>query len=86
MPEISRFYGIIISMNYNDHAPPHFHARYGDHRTLIAIQTLSLLQGRLPARAMGLTIEWATRHQTELMENWNLARQQAPLIKIEPLE
>jgi len=86
MPEISRFFGIIVTMNYNDHAPPHFHARYGDQKAIVAIPTLILLRGRLPPRAFGLVIEWATLHQAELLENWELARQQAPLIKIEPLE
>jgi len=86
MPEISRFFGIIITMNYNDHVPPHFHARYSSQRAIVAIQTLALLRGRLPPRAFGLVIEWATLHQAELLENWELARQQAPLIKIEPLE
>ena len=86
MPEISRFFGIIITMNYNDHVPPHFHARYGGQKAIVAIQTLALLRGRLPPRAFGLVIEWATLHQAELLENWELVRQQAPLIKIEPLE
>ena len=62
MPEISRFFGIIIAMNYNDHVPPHFHARYGGQKAIVAIQTLALLRGRLPPRAFGLVIEWATLH------------------------
>ncbi len=86
MPEISRFFGIIITMNYNDHAPPHFHVRYSDHKALISIQTLSLLEGRLPPRVFGLIMEWASRHQAELMANWMRARQQAELHSIEPLE
>jgi len=56
MPEISRFLGIIIAMFYNEHNPPHFHARYGDHKVEIAIETLSVLAGKLPPRAMGLVI------------------------------
>lgn len=86
MPEISRFLGIIITMNYGDHSPPHFHARYGSHKALVAIQTLTVLEGRLPPRVLGLVVEWATLHQEELSEDWNLARQQAALFKIEPLE
>jgi hypothetical protein len=86
MPEISRFFGIIITMNYNDHAPPHFHVRYSDHKALISIQTLTLLEGRLPPRVFGLIMEWASRHQAELMANWLRARQQAELHRIEPLE
>lgn len=86
MPEISRFFGIIIAMYYNEHNPPHFHARYGDASVEITIETLSVLAGRLPPRAMGLVIEWASRHQEELMADWLLARQQAELKTIEPLE
>ena len=86
MPEICRFFGIIITMNYNDHAPPHFHVRYGGQKALISIQTLTLLRGRLPPRVFGLVMEWAALHQAELMRNWDLARQQARLQKIEPLE
>jgi hypothetical protein len=73
-------------MNYNDHAPPHFHVRYGGQKALISIQTLTLLQGRLPPRVFGLVMEWASLHQAELVRNWDLARQQARLQKIEPLE
>jgi hypothetical protein len=86
MPEISRFFGIIISMYYNDHSPPHFHVRYGQQKAIIAIQTLSGLEGQLLPRVLGLVIEWAALHQTELLENWTLARQNSPLQKILPLE
>jgi hypothetical protein len=86
LPEICRFLGILITMNYNDHAPPHFHVRYGGQKALISIQTLTLLQGRLPPRVFGLVMEWASLHQAELVRNWDLARQQARLQKIEPLE
>ena len=72
-------------MFYNDHAPPHFHVRYGGERALIAIETLSLLEGKLSPRALGLVTEWGSSHQAELMEDWNLARGQAPLKSIEPL-
>ncbi len=86
MPEICRFLGIIITMNYNDHAPPHFHVRYGEYKALIAIQTLVILQGHLSPRAFGLVMEWAALHQVELQENWDLAKKNAPLNKIVPLE
>jgi hypothetical protein len=86
MPEISRFLGIIIAMFYNEHNPPHFHARYGEYKIEIAIQTLSVLAGKLPPRAMGLVMEWASRHQDELMADWELARQNAELKRIAPLE
>jgi len=86
LPEISRFFGIVITMNYNDHAPPHFHVRYSGQKALIGIQTLTVLQGRLSPRVFGLVMEWASLHQAELMEDWELARQQAELQRIEPLE
>ena len=86
MPEISRFFGIIIAMNYNDHAPPHFHVRYGDQKAIIDIHTLTLLEGRLSPRVSGLVMEWAALHRGGLLEDWRLARQNAPLKRIEPLE
>jgi hypothetical protein len=85
MPEISRFFGISIKMFWNDHNPPHFHAYYGDEVGLIDIQRLSLFAGRLSPRALGLVIEWATLHQSDLTEDWNRARSQQPLERIEPL-
>jgi hypothetical protein len=86
MPEISRFFGIIITMYYNDHPPPHFHVRYGQQKALIAIETLSILEGTLKPRTLGLVIEWASQHQSELMRDWELARQNVPLENIDPLE
>ncbi|HPB75964.1 MAG TPA: DUF4160 domain-containing protein [Chromatiaceae bacterium] len=82
----SRFFGIIIAMFYNEHNPPHFHVRYGDHKAEIEIRTLSVLAGKLPPRALGLVIEWATQHQDELLIDWELARQDAELNRIAPLE
>jgi hypothetical protein len=86
MPEISRFFGIIIAMYYNDHPPPHFHVRYGGQKAIIAISTLSLLRGELAPRVFGMVMEWAALHQAELLENWDSARQQATLRKIAALE
>lgn len=85
MPRISEFYGIIIEMYFSDHNPPHFHAKYGEHRAEIDIHTLGVLRGRLPTKATALVSEWATLHQDELLERWELARQHEPLEKIEPL-
>ena len=65
MPELSRFLGIIITMYYNDHPPPHFHARYNEQKAIIDIQTLSILEGKLSPRILGLVVEWAALHQTE---------------------
>lgn len=86
MPEISRFFGIIIAMFYNDHAPPHFHARYEEQRAIIGIDSLTLLGGHLSPRVLGLVMEWAALHQDELREDWRLAQRQAPLTAIAPLE
>ncbi|MBA2410990.1 MAG: DUF4160 domain-containing protein [Gammaproteobacteria bacterium] len=86
MPEISRFFGIVIAMFYNDHAPPHFHVRYSEQKAIIAIETLALLEGTLSPRVLGLVTEWAAAHKTELMQDWKRAREQAPLEKIAPLE
>ena len=86
MPEISRFFGIVIAMFHSDHAPPHFHVRYGDQRALMGIETLTVLRGQISPRVLGLVVEWAARHQRELSEDWELARTQQPLRAIEPLE
>ena len=73
-------------MYYNDHDPPHFHARYGGDRAIIAIDGPAMLAGRLPPRALGLVLEWAAIHQSRLREDWDLARAQAPLNPVPPLE
>lgn len=85
MPEITRFYGIVIRMYHRDHNPPHFHAQYGSSRAAIAIRDLGVIEGKLPARALGLAMEWASSHQAELLEDWDLAHSRLPLNKIEPL-
>jgi Domain of unknown function (DUF4160) len=69
LPEISRFFGIIVAMFYNDHAPPHFHVRYGRQRAIVDIATLSLLEGSLSPRVIGLVVEWAAQHRDELEVN-----------------
>ena len=86
MPELSRFYGIIIKMYFGDHPPPHFHAQYGEFEALINIKTLAVFSGKLPPRALGLVMEWAALHQKELKEEWEKARELEPLGKIAPLE
>ena len=73
-------------MYFNEHNPPHFHARYGDHKAEITIETLSIIAGRLPPRVLGLVMEWGALHRQELMEDWELARQQIELKRIAPLE
>ena len=86
MPEISRFLGIIIAMYYNDHAPPHFHARYGELEAVMTIDAGEMLAGNLPPRVHGLVQEWRRIHLAELLEDWSLARERRTLNRIEPLE
>ena len=85
MPTISAFYGILIRMFFNDHPPPHFHARYGEFEATIEIATLNILEGGLPARALNLVREWAMMHREELLNDWRLCRQNAAPARIEPL-
>lgn len=85
MPRISEFYGIVIEMYFGDHAPPHFHARYGDESAKIAIATGEIIAGTLPVRAVRLVREWTDQHRAELGTNWERAvRHQGPR-KIDPL-
>ena len=86
MPEISKFYGIIIYMYIDDHNPPHFHAVYGDSRCLVDIQNGCVIRGSLPARQLKLVLAWNELHADELMQNWELSKDNKPLIEIEPLQ
>jgi len=86
MPEICRFYGIIIGIFYADHNPPYFHAKYGEHKAAIEIENFAVLEGYLPTRALGLVMEWASRHQNELLTDWEAAKKNQPLRPIEPLK
>jgi len=86
MPRISAFYGIMIYMYYKDHAPPHFHAIYGEYEAEVLIQTGQILRGFLPSRARSLVVQWATMHGEELLDDWNLARNGELLRPVEPLE
>jgi hypothetical protein len=85
MPTISTFYGILIQMFWRDHAPPHFHALYAEHEAQIDIRTLEVIEGSLPKRALTLVREWASAHQTELNEDWNLCSHMQKPKKIAPL-
>ena len=86
MPEISRFFGIIIAMFFDDHNPPHFHARYGNDDAVIKITDLTVLEGYLQPRALGLVMEWAAIHKDELLNDWELAKDKKPLFPVEPLK
>lgn len=85
MPLISLFYGISIYMYFEDHNPPHFHAKYAEFEIVIKISDLSVLHGYMPARALGLIIEWASLHKEELLEDWTLLTNEQLPRKIEPL-
>ena len=86
MPEISRFFGIIIRMYFGDHNPPHFHAIYQDETAEYDIQTLEVIRGKLSSRAHALVLEWASSHRSELMEDWMLASEMKEIKPIEPLK
>lgn len=86
MPEISRFYGIIIRMFYNDHPPPHFHALYGEHELIVGVSPIVVLAGTAPARVRSMVLEWAALHQQQLLDDWERCRQGTPPEPIEPLE
>jgi len=85
VPEISRFLGIVIYMCFNEHNPPHFHAEYNEHKALISINTLGLIEGKLPSKVLSLVVEWAQEHQQELLENWNSIKETGKYHKIQPL-
>ncbi len=73
-------------MFYNDHDPPHFHAVYGEYRASVGIDSVELIRGELPRRALALVVEWASTHRDELLDDWRRAREHAPLVRIEPLQ
>ncbi len=85
MPIISRFFGIIIYMFWKDHAPPHFHAKYGEDEILVNIEDGNIT-GNMSKRALKLIDEWRELHKEELLKNWNLAEQKKCLFPIKPLE
>ncbi len=86
MPEISRFFGIIIRMYFDDHNPPHFHAIYGSEEMLVGIDPIMILEGSMKRRAISMVLEWAAVHQYELMRNWKLLHNDSAAEKIEPLD
>lgn len=85
MPSISRFLGIIITMYYREHNPPHFHVKYNEYKAIFSIEDLKMIEGDLPKRVVSLVLEWAFAHREELLEDWNLAVENKPLKNIEPL-
>ena len=85
MPEISVFFGIRVIMYYDDHNPPHFHADYNDKKVIVDIQQGRVLKGAFPSKQLKYVLAWADIHQEELMDNWELAKQDLPLKRIAPL-
>jgi hypothetical protein len=85
MPVISRFLGIVIAMYWDDHAPPHFHARYGSYEVTVDILT-GIVIGTFPNRALRHVLEWYELHKIELLEDWELCRHAQMPKPIDPLE
>ena len=85
MPQISFFYGIIILMNFSDHAPAHFHAWYGEYKVIVHIES-AVVKGEMPGRALKMILEWLDLHREELMDNWQKAQAGNQLEKIAPLK
>ena len=85
MPEISRFLGIIISLYFDDHNPPHIHINYNEDEALVSINDCLVLRGELPPRVLGLVMEWTQLHRSELLENWNMIQDSGKYFKIKPL-
>ncbi len=86
MPEISRFFGIVIAMYHRDHPPPHFHAYYGEHEAKFSIETGKVIEGRLPRRARSLVQQWYRLHIDELKAAWQAVQARVPPHRIDPLE
>ena len=85
MPTISRFMGIVIAMFFDDHGPPHFHARHAAGSAKVLIDTVEVIDSSLPRRQLRLVLAWAELHKDELLDNWRLARAGERLQDIEPL-
>jgi hypothetical protein len=86
MPTISQFFGIFIRMFFDDHPPPHFHAKYNEYQAVIDIKRLEVIEGHLPRRALSLVLDWAELHQAELLTDWELCRAKQKPLNIAPLE
>ena len=83
MPEICRFYGIVIKMFFKpkEHEPSHLHALYGEHIGIVDLKTMKMTEGDLPTRAQQLVQEWMSAHQDRLLEMWDTQK----LEKLPPL-
>jgi hypothetical protein len=86
MPEVSRFFGIVVAIYFNDHEPAHFHAKYAEHRARILIAAGEVIGGSLPRRVLSLVDEWRVLHVVELEQVWARIHAREPFERIEPLE
>lgn len=85
MPVISNFYGIKVTMYYDDHNPPHFHAEYAGEKAIVDITHSRVIKGALPSKQLKLVLAWCVLHQDELMDNWERAGNDESLLSIPPL-
>jgi hypothetical protein len=85
MPQVSRFSGIVITMYFNDHDPPHFHVRYGEYRATVTLDPVQLQEGELPRRISGRVMEWGRAHRAELQKNWTQLATEGTFNLIPPL-
>jgi hypothetical protein len=86
LQEVSRFFGMVISLRYDEQMPPHFHVRYGEHRAIVALDTMRLIDGFLSPRVLGFICEWSAVHRSELIRNWWRSMEGRSLLAIEPLD
>jgi hypothetical protein len=86
MPTISMFYGIVVQMYWDEHAPPHFHTSYAEYKAIISIRDLCIIEGSLPRRATQLVLDWAELHQAELLADWDLCQANQHPNPIDPLK
>ena len=84
MPRVASFHGVAIVMYYNDHPPPHIHARHGESEMTVQIAPTQVLEGSLSPGASRLVIDWVAQRQMALLDNWQRARRHEPLAPIEP--
>jgi hypothetical protein len=84
MPSISRFHGIVIGMFFDDHSPPHFHARAAGREAKVRIDNFEVIESKLTRKQTALVRRWARLHQAELEENWRRARNSETLLQVEP--
>lgn len=86
MPTISMFRGIKVFINWKDHMPPHFHAKYGSEEVIVNIKDIEVIDGKIPSKQLKMLLGWAAFHQEELLENWELAQQNEELFQIDPMK